>query len=114
MDENKEMYLKINKHKRENEYFIDRYGKIHKYGGDLNNEIISFHYEIAHYLYPDIKYPTDYLKKLGWIIIGSSGYSCPICDLEPSQSQINTLDKLELLKYLLVAREGCYKNYNTK
>ena len=89
MDENKEMYLKINKHKRENEYFIDRYGKIHKYGGDLNNEIISFHYEIAHYL-------------------------CPICDLEPSQSQINTLDKLELLKYLLVAREGCYKNYNTK
>lgn len=73
----------------ENEIWIDTYGKIYRWTGDKELEIISAHYEIAHELYPDAEHPQDVLMKLGWIkvscINGITAFK------EPTQSQLNTL-----------------------
>ena len=38
------------------QYYIDRRGKCHYYTGDDIENVVSVHYEIAHKLYPQMKY----------------------------------------------------------
>lgn len=73
------------------QYWIDTNGKIHNWKGAPKRakEIISFHYEIAHKLYPDAKHPDDVLYSLGWIAVGVTSYGT-IIKKEPTQAQINT------------------------
>lgn len=106
-----ESELNRNEKRRDTEFLLDRYGKVHKYEGDLNKTIISFHYEIAKNLYPDVPRADDYLRKLGWILVGSVVYNCPICDRCPTQSQLNTLYRLGLLSKLIVSDGQYYLNY---
>jgi len=94
------------------EYFIDQYGKIRKFKGDLYEEYISYHYEIANQEFPNMKIPDDYVYKcLNWVMIGSTVYSTPILENKPNQAQINTLYKLGLLDRLCVSYEGYKVNY---
>ena len=102
------MIIERNKERVDKEFFIDRRGKIQKYTGPLDEyDIISMHYEIAHQHYPNVSQPKDLVtKKLGWVIIGPI-YGVAI-HKEPSQSQINTLDKLNLLDLLKKEVGGYY------
>jgi len=59
----------IMEQKIEREYWIDLYGKSHKYKGQ-NFNIRSVHYEIADALYPESDDPKTDLFKLGWVCIG--------------------------------------------
>ena len=111
MEENKSYNLKRNEERVNKEYYIDNRGKVHKYNGDLNCEIISFHRLISKNLFPDIEHADDYVRKIGYVLVGSNVYSCPICDRVPTQSQINRLDSLGLLKRLCVLNNGYYHNY---
>lgn len=97
------------------QFWIDRQGKVHKYMGDMYDEITSFHYEIAHTLFPDIKYPNspdDYLSKAGWVLVGSTVYNTPIIHKRPTQAQINTLDRLELYDRLCFPHDGYMVNFD--
>ena len=107
----KELALRRNKVTVDKQFWIDPYGKVHKYTGDLSVDIISFHYEIAHNLFPDISNPCRYLENLGWILIGSTVYHSPIINKRPTQSQINSLDQLGLLNKLCILDNGYYINY---
>lgn len=97
------------------QYYIDRSGKIHKL--DINNidykidDIVSFHYEIAKQIYPDVKSPDDVLMNLGWVMVGSCVYSIPIIHKKPTQAQLNKLDKLGLYDRLCFLHDGYYPNY---
>ena len=110
LDEN-DLTLRRNKVIVDKQFWIDPYGKTHKYVGDLSIDIISFHYEIAHNLFPDISNPCRYLENLGWILIGSTVYHSPIINKRPTQSQINSLDQLGLLDKLCILDNGYYINY---
>lgn len=103
--------IEINKERVENEYWIDRLGKIHKFEGDLGLEYSSFHSEIASMLYPDSNRPTDILMDLGWIMVGSTVYVNPIIHGIPNQAQINKLDKIGLYEYLSFKHQGHYINF---
>jgi len=108
----KKYNIETNKERKQKEYWIDRFGKIHKFKGDLSKEYASLHSEIATQLYPESNRPTDILMNLGWIMVGSTVYSHPIIHKVPSQAQINKLDKLGLYKWLTFKHNGYYINYN--
>ena len=105
--------LMNNTERREKEYFIDRKGKIYKYDGDLTETIISMHLEIACQILGrnNHRSPDDALLNMGWCLVGSTCYHNPYLTREPSQAQINTLDKLGLLKRLCIVVGGYHKNY---
>lgn len=107
----KKFNIKHNKSRIDKQYYIDRYGKVHKYKGDLSDEIVSIHYRIAKSIYPDSDNPDDVLLGLGWIMVGSSCYHQPIIHRRATQSQINTLDKLDLYTQLTFLHEKHYINY---
>lgn len=93
------------------EYFINPLGKVIKFKGDLYEEYVSLHYEIAEECFPDMKNPEDYMMNTGWVLIGSSVYSHPIIHIEPTQAQLNTLDKLGLLDRLTILKGKYYEKY---
>jgi hypothetical protein len=98
------------------QYFIDLQGNVHKYtlkeGEDIE-EIYSIHLHIAEDLFPNVHNPDDYVCRLGWITIGSSVYSTPVCEKEPTQAQINTMFTLGLLNRLCVLNptDNCYHKF---
>jgi len=99
--------IKINKERKKTQFFIDRNGKKKTFKGDLKKEVISMHSYIAAQYFPDLDYPKDYiLKKLGWILVGSTVYSCPITYRKPSEKQIETLKKLKIFHRLIFPYEG--------
>jgi len=106
-----EYLIEENTKRRENEFFIDRRGKIHRYKGELNEEILSMHTEIARGLLPGNKRPQDVLMDLGWVMIGSVVYSHPIVHQPLSQSQINKLEELGKLKWLHALYQEHYIKY---
>lgn len=100
--------MKTNRKKEQ--YWIDLYGKCHKFKGN-DEDIVSIHYEIAKLIYPNSNTPDDILMNLGWVLVGSSVYSCPIIHKKPTQAQINRLDKLNLLDRLCFLHNNSYPNY---
>ena len=111
LDERTLRTLNRNKIDVDKQFWIDTYGKIYKYTGDLSVYIVSFHSEIANELFPDVPNPGRYIEKLGWILVGSTVYSSPIITKKPTQSQINVLDQLGLLNKLCILDNGYYVNY---
>ena len=104
--------LSYNQERVKTQFFIDTYGKIHRYKGEVSGEqVISYHYQIAKTLYPELNHPDDFLKSLGWVLVGSTVYKDPFCDKIPTQAQINTLDRLDLLSRFMVLENGYYLNY---
>ncbi|MCK9447272.1 hypothetical protein M0Q50_10515 [bacterium] len=101
------------------EYWIDNFGKIHKYKPDSKlyydnpEKIISIHNVIAKQIYPDVKDPKKLLFDLGWIMIGSTVYGVPYMYKEPNQAQINTLDRLDLLDFLHISYNNFFLKYIT-
>jgi hypothetical protein len=108
MDYEEQMSYDYNKERIDNQYFIDLRGKVHKYKGDMCEEVCSMHYVIARDLYPKIDNAVDYLIDLGWVLVGSSCYHTPIIKKKPTQAQINTLDDLELLNSTCIEEGGYY------
>jgi hypothetical protein len=98
-----------NRERQKTEYLIDREGKIQKYKGKLNIEIISMHTEIECQFYPEARHHV--VDDLGWITIGSTMYNYPVIKIEPTQAQINTLDQLDLLDRLHILDNGYYVFY---
>lgn len=96
----------------ETQYWIDRIGHVHKYKGEVDIDIVSLHSEIAWQLFPDLNDPKTKLVKNGWIQVGSVVFACPIISKKPSQSQINTLDRLGLYDKLLINYNDKYINYD--
>jgi hypothetical protein len=88
-------YREIYKRMIDTQFFIDTSGKIvrWKWGVDEAMDWISLHSGICHKLFPEIKNGTDYVYNLGWISMGSDVYGNRIKG-EPTQAQINTLDRL--------------------
>lgn len=86
------------------QYWIDLLGKIHRYKGKktikVMKELVSIHYEISHSLFPDVENPCSYLEKLGWVKVCEE--TDVDCYKEPTQAQINTLDKNNLLHRLFI------------
>lgn len=105
---------KKNIERKKKEYWIDTSGNIHRFKGDLKGEYTSFHSEIARQIHPDSTRPGDILMNLGWIMVGSTVYSCPIINKEPTQSQIDVLFDLDLYKYLLILDNNYYVNFKQK
>ena len=106
--------IKWNTERQKDEYLIDRKGKIHRYLGDLTKNIYSFHHAIARQvLGDDFKGdPLDHLYiTLGWVMVGSSVYDCPIIDKEPSQAQIDMLFDLGLYDRLCIHKGDIYSKY---
>jgi len=108
-NEDREYNIKENSIRVEKQYYIDLKGRIHKYKGDLSEDIISIHLLIADNLFPDVIDPDDYIMDLGWILIGSSVYNSPIIHKKPTQKQIDTLFDLGLLKRLCIKDGNYYK-----
>ena len=89
-----EIKIKNARDRIERQFWIDPQGKIYKFTGQFEEalEIVSLHYWIALEIFPDAEYPQDSLIKLGWIPRGltvAKDYT-----KEPTQAQINTIDKL--------------------
>jgi hypothetical protein len=103
---------KRHENRRKEQYWIDTVGKIHRYKGKDIEDVVSIHGTIARELYPDSNRPTDVLMNLGWIMMGSTVYSHPIIHKEPTQSQINKLDKLNEYKRLCILENDFYVNYD--
>jgi hypothetical protein len=103
MKELPENILEYLRERIEKEYWIDCFGKIHKYEGELNENLFSLHNEIAEKFYPKSTDPMDILLRLGWIRIGSVADSSKVkISKLPTQAQINTLDKLGIYEYLTI------------
>ena len=87
----------IYRDKINNEFFISDFGEIIKWKWGINEAMnwVSLHSGIISKLYPKVHYNnrTDFVINLGWIIIGSNSYGNRIKN-EPTQAQINTLNKL--------------------
>lgn len=66
---------------------------------------------IAKDLFPELNHPDDFVRRIGWVIVGSTVYKEPVCDKVPTQAQLNKLDRLELLDSLQVLDNGYYYNY---
>jgi len=117
MDEDNLYNIEYNTKRIDKEYYIDRTGRERKYKGDLNEEIVSFHYEIASTVFPDVKFPNSpddlVLKKLGWILVGSSVYGHPIIHKKPTLRQLNKLKENDgrLYKYLSILEGEYYVRY---
>lgn len=107
-----ESRIKFNTKRLAEQYWIDRRGKVYKYDGDLSEEIVSFHSEIAAQIYPDSERPDDVLLRLGWVKVGATGYECSLIDKKPTQAQLDKLDRLGLLQSLLFLYEKRYLSYN--
>ena len=108
----KEYNIEVNTERQERQFFINAVGDVIRFKGDLSEEYISLHYEIAHQEYPQLKYPEDFVtKKLGWITVGSTVYHTPIIEKKPTQAQINTLYDLGLLEHLCINDGKYYLNY---
>lgn len=91
---------------KKEQFFIDRNGKKITFNGN-EEEIISIHYAIAKQCFPDMEYPDDYVtKKLGWVLVGSSVYSCPVIYRKPTEKQIKTLKKLGIFHRLIFEYRG--------
>ena len=101
-----------NKERQEKQFYIDREGIVRKYEGDLNDEIISIHYRIAKSFFSQSDNPEEVLRKLGWILVGSTVYHAPIIHKKPSQAQINKLFELDLYNSLTFLHNGYYVNYH--
>lgn len=111
LEERQEIY-NDNIIRRDEQYYIDQFGKIRKFEGDLYEEYISYHLEIAEQEFPDKLNAEDYIKiTLNWVMIGSTVYSTPILETKPNQAQINTLYNLGLLERLCISHKGYYVNY---
>ena len=108
----KSEYYKDNKERQEKQFYIDREGIVRKYGGDLNDEIISIHYRIAKSFFSRSDNPEEVLRKLGWILVGSTVYHAPIISKKPTQAQINRLFELDLYERLTILHNGYYINYH--
>lgn len=108
----KEWNLNRNTKRVDQEYWIDRKGKLHKFTGDLTCQYASFHAEIARQLFPNSNRATDILTNWGWITIGSSVYSTPIIDKKPTSAQIKRLESLNLYESLTISHEGYYIPYD--
>lgn len=82
------------KKKINSEFWIDTLGKCHKFKGSLRDAdgVVSFHYEIALRIHPDLEYPDDHLHEIGWLAVGGGCGSR--LKGEPTQAQINTLTDL--------------------
>lgn len=102
------MIRKSNLKRVEREFWIDTYGKIHRFKGDLDSEYVSFHYEIVEEIFPEKSNPEKHVEDLGWIKIGSRVYGGAVMEKEPNQDQINKLMDLGLLEKLHINREGYY------
>lgn len=100
----------MNNKRNQSKYWIDTTGKCHKFKGN-SDDIISIHYQIAKKIYPESDNPDDVLMNLGWVMVGSSCYHCPIIHKNPTQSQINTLNDLDLFDRLCFLHNGYYENY---
>lgn len=99
--------IKINKERTKTQFFIDRNGRKKTFKGDLKREVISMHNYIAGQYFPDHDMPQDYvLKDLGWIMVGSSVFECPVTYKKPSEKQIEILKKLKLFHRLIFPYEG--------
>lgn len=110
-NEELEFNRKYNQERVDTQYFIDLKGKIHRYKGSIDEDITSMHYRIAKQAFPELEYPEDHVKKLGWILVGSTVYHTPIIHKKPTQAQINTLYDLKLYSMLCFAHKGYYENY---
>jgi len=96
-----------NTERKKNQFFIDRHGRKKTFKGDLKREIISMHNEIAYQYFPDINKPQDYiLKDLGWIMVGSTVFNCPVTYRKPTEKQIETLKKIKKFHRLIFPYEG--------
>lgn len=97
-----------------NQFWIDRDGKEYHWQGSLEDawDMISLHYEIVYELFPDVENPKDYVMNLGWILVGSTVYSCPIINKKPSQAQIDKLFDLGLYKRLCILQGRYYPKYD--
>ena len=93
------------------EFFIDREGNIHKYTGNEDEELASYHSEIAYELFPNVKYPKDYVMKMGWVMCSSVVYKCHIIEIDPSQAQINVLNDMGDLRSLYINKGSCYEKW---
>lgn len=99
--------IKINKERKKTQFFIDRNGKKKTFKGDLKKEVISMHYEIAKECFSKLEYPDDYVtKELGWIMVGSSVFNCPVTYRKPSEKQVETLKKLKIFHRLIFPYMG--------
>ncbi len=112
----KDTQIWYNQQKVNSQYFIDRTGKIIKLDTknfDLSDVYNSIHHEIGIQQFPNVSDPKKYMMSLGWIMVGSSVYSVPICDKMPSNLQLNTLKKLNLLNIFSVYDKDInrYVNY---
>jgi len=104
----------FNTERQKEQFWIDRRGKIRRYEGDLTEEIVSFHSEIARAIFPDVEYPGDHCQKLGWVKVGATCYGFPLIDKKPTQRQLDTLldiKQLHLLRFLYERRYVSYKEY---
>jgi hypothetical protein len=102
----KEDTIRYNKERKATEFFIDRNGNVKRYKGKLSSEIISMHYRIANELFPELKTPDDYVMELGWVMVGSSVYNCPVIHKKPTDKQVKTLEKLKLFDRLIFPYKG--------
>lgn len=103
----KDINTKINESRIKNEFFIDRLGKRIGFSGDIEEEIISMHYAIAKLCFPELEYPGDYvLKQLGWVMVGSSVYKCPVTYKKLSEEQVAALKKLNIFHRLIFEYRG--------
>ena len=99
--------------RKEEQFYIDRTGRTHKYKGNLKDgDVVSYHYEIAHKLYPGLRNPDDKLMELGWVLVGSSVYTHPIIHIKPTQAQVNRLDIMGEYERLTFLHKGYYANYD--
>ena len=101
------------KERIEKQYWINTRGRIIKYKGDDAWDLPSLHYEIAIREFPKLEAnnrgQTDYLLKLGWIMIGSTAYHKPIAHKLPTQKQLDTLfDNPHQLERLGILHKGHY------
>lgn len=100
--------------RKEKQFWIDPTGEIFKYTKPLEDteDIVSMHYEIAHKLFPNVASPDDYLIALGWIMVGSSVYNCPIIHRKPKQAQLDVLHDLDLYDKLCFLYKNSYPLYS--
>ena len=107
------LYIRSENLKRiEKEFWIDNYGLIHKFKGDIDIDYVSIHYQIANELFPNLTNPEKHIEELGYIKVGSIVYHGCIMEKEPSSDQVNTMIDLGLIKRLYVNRNGYYEKYS--
>ncbi len=97
--------LEYNLSRINTQFFISPDGKVHKWKGKrkwLYECEILFHDAIARQLLPNAQEPKDALMKMGYCLVGSTVYHLPYCCKEPTQAQINTLDRLNMLDLLQI------------